>query len=86
VLLLDITAEVGADAPAARVEALVRGVGVAVDVARDADTRRIRRVAESQMRFPTDGELRAAIERFPSEDESGCQGRPRIDPVAPVAN
>lgn len=67
--MLDITAEIGPGAPPARLEALVRGVRVAVDVARDADTKRIRRIAEEQMKFPTDGELQAAIERFPPGSE-----------------
>jgi hypothetical protein len=75
VRLLDVTSEIGPGAPLASVEALVRGVRVAVDVARDADTRRIRRSAEDQMRFPTDGELRAAIERFPAGDELGPRYR-----------
>jgi hypothetical protein len=75
VRLLDITAEIGPGTPPATLEALVRGVRVAVDVARDADTRRIRRIAEDQMKFPTDSELRAAIERFPPGSELGPQYR-----------
>jgi hypothetical protein len=75
VLLLDITAKIGPSVRPATLEALVRGVRVAVDVARDADTRRIRRIAQDQMRFPTDTELRDAIERFPSGSELGPRYR-----------
>lgn len=67
--LLDISAELGRGASPATLEALVRGVRVAVDVARDADVRRVRRGVTEQMKFPTDSELRAAVERFAPGDE-----------------
>lgn len=67
--LLDITIDAGPDAAPAKIEAFVRGVRVAVDVAREAGLRRIRRDAAEQMRFPTDSELAAAIERLPAGDE-----------------
>jgi hypothetical protein len=69
VRLLDITADIGPAAPPASLESLIRGIRVAVDVAREADLRSIRRGAVEQMKFPTDSELRDAIERFPQDDE-----------------
>jgi hypothetical protein len=69
VRLLDITVDIGPGARPAQLENLLTGIRVAVDVARDADTRRARRIAEVTMRFPTDDELRAAVERFPHGDE-----------------
>ena len=73
--LLDITVEVGPAATPARLEALVRGIRVAVDVAREAEVRRIRRTIAEQMKFPTDSELREALNRLPSGDESSPRYR-----------
>lgn len=68
--VLDITADLGPGASLPNLEALVRGIRVAADVARDSDQRRVRRTATEQMKFPTDDELRAAQERLPGGDES----------------
>jgi hypothetical protein len=75
VRLLDITADLGPGVTPARLEGLVRGVRVAVDVARDADLRGLRRAAENQMRFPTDSELIDVLERLPEGGESGPRFR-----------
>jgi hypothetical protein len=68
-LILDIEVDLGAHASPAQIEQLVRGVRVAVDVGRSASNRRIRREASNKLRFPTEDELLAALERFPRGDE-----------------
>ncbi len=70
-LTLDIARDLGGDATPPQLEALVRAVRVATEVDPNAELRRVRRNASEQMKFPTDDELRAAIERFPEGDETG---------------
>jgi len=72
-LVLDISIDVGTGATPVQLEALVRAVRVAVDVSRSAELRRIRRVASERMKFPTNDELRDAIERLPSGDETSTR-------------
>jgi hypothetical protein len=63
--VLDISTDLGPSVPLAHLEQLVRGIRVAADVAQDADTRRVRRAISERMKYPTDAELRAALERLP---------------------
>lgn len=74
-LVLDVSLDVGGDATPAQVEALVRAVRVSTDIGRITEEQRVRRNATEQMKFPTNDELRAAIERFPPADESGPRYR-----------
>src|SRR4051794_33451755 len=67
--LLDVSTDLGTGATPAHVEAMVKGIRVATDVAHDAETRRIRRAVTEQMKYPTDDELRSALERLPRGDE-----------------
>lgn len=67
--LLDISADLGPGATPASLESLVRGIRVATDVARNADNRALRRAVTEQMKFPTDAELRAALETLAPGDE-----------------
>ncbi|WP_261876716.1 hypothetical protein [Mycobacterium marinum] len=64
---LQVTVELEPDAPLAQLEAVVKGLRVATDVAYQAETNRVRRLATEQMKFPTDDELLAALERWHSE-------------------
>lgn len=76
-LVLEVSVNVGAGATPLQLEALVRAVRVATDVGRDTELRRVRRTALDQLRFPTDGELRDAMERLPDGDETGPRYRAR---------
>jgi hypothetical protein len=73
VRLLDINVDLGPVATPAELEALLRGIRVAVDVAHDAEIRRIRRTVTEQMKYPTDSELSAAVERLGRGDEQSPQ-------------
>lgn len=75
--LLDISVDLGPGASPAELEALVRGIRVATDVAHDAELRRIRRMVTEQMKFPTDAELADAAERLRQGDEQSPQYRAR---------
>ncbi|MEY8017475.1 hypothetical protein [Mycobacterium servetii] len=65
--LLTVTADLGPDATLAQLESTVKGLRVATDVAYDAESSRARRTAMERMKFPTDDELRSALDRLPSE-------------------
>ena len=69
--LLDVTTDLGPGATPAHLEAIVKGLRVAADVARDAETIRIRRAITERMKYPTDDELRSAVDRLPEGDETG---------------
>ncbi len=67
--LLTVSTDLGPDATLAQIEATVKGLRVATDVAFEAETNRVRRTAMERMKFPTDDELRSALERLPSQRE-----------------
>jgi hypothetical protein len=73
--LLEISANLGSGASPAELEEVVRGVRVAADVAYDAEVRRVRRASAERMKYPTDAELRNALERFPGDNERGPRYR-----------
>jgi hypothetical protein len=75
--LLDVRTDVGPGASPAHLEALLRGLRVATDVAYGAEVERIRRAATARMKFPTDQELRRALDRFRDGDENGPRARAR---------
>lgn len=50
-------------------EGTVRGIRIAGDVAHDAEGRRVRRGVSERMKYPTDAELRSALDRLPRGDE-----------------
>lgn len=72
--IVNVAAELGAGASPREVEMMVRAVRVATDLGRDAQLRSARRTALEQMKFPTDAELEAAVERLPGRGE-GLSGR-----------
>lgn len=76
--VLDISVDIGPGARMSRLELLTRGVRVSGDVVIAAEMKRIRRVAQDQMRFPTDDELRAALDRLPAGSETSPRYRAQI--------
>lgn len=74
-LVLDILTDVGSGATPAQLEEIVRGVRVATDVAYDAEARRVRRAVSEQMKYPTDTELRSALDRLPEGSEQSPRYR-----------
>lgn len=73
--LLDISTDLGPGATPAELEGVLRGIRVATDVARDAEIRRLRRTVTERMRYPTDNELRAAVETLPEGGETSPRYR-----------
>jgi hypothetical protein len=73
--VLDISTDLGPSARPANLEALGRGIRVTSDVAQDAESRRVRRGASERMRYPTDTELRSALDRLPRGDEQSPRYR-----------
>lgn len=79
-LTLDVSVDLGPGATPMQLETLVKAVRVATDVGRSAELRRVRRTATEQMKFPTDAELRDALERFPtSETGPGYRARRQLE-------
>lgn len=74
-LVLDILTNVGSGATPAQLEEIVRGVRVATDVAYDAEALRVRRAVSEQMKYPTDTELRSALDRLPEGGEQSPRYR-----------
>jgi hypothetical protein len=73
--LLDISADLGPNASPARLETVVRAIRVTSDVAYDAHVSQIRRAARDRMKFPTDGELRRALEQLTDDDQDRLRYR-----------
>ena len=73
--VLDISTDLGPGTAPALLEGVVRGVRSATDVAHDAETRRVRRAVSERMKYPTDSELRGALDRLPRSDEQGPRYR-----------
>jgi hypothetical protein len=73
--VLDISAELGPGTRPVNLEVLVRGIRVTSDVAHDAESRRVRRGVSERMKYPTDTELRSALDRLPGGDEQSPRYR-----------
>lgn len=73
--VLDISTDLGPGARPAILEVIVRGIRVTSDVAHDAEGRRVRRAVSERMKFPTEAELRSALDRLPRGDEQGPRYR-----------
>lgn len=76
-LTLEISVELGPGILPIEIEALVRAVRVATDIGLETERRRIRHIAAEQCKYPTDAELRDAIERLPRGSETAPQYRAR---------
>lgn len=76
--LLDVTIDLGRGAAPADLEAIVRGLRVAVDVAHSAELRRLRRSISEQMKYPTDSELAQAAESREQGDEQSPAYRAKM--------
>jgi hypothetical protein len=72
--VLDIRTDLGPGARPSHLEEIIRGIRVAADVAYDAESRRARRTATEQMKYPTDRELQRARGRFGGNDEQDLGG------------
>jgi hypothetical protein len=73
---LQVTVGLEPDAPLAHLEAMVKGLRVATDVAYQVETNRVRHLATEQMKFPTNEELFAALDRWQSEGGEAHEGSP----------
>lgn len=75
--VLTISLDLGPSVSPERLETVVRAVRVATNVGTSAERNRVRREAEGLMKWPTDSDLSAAVERLPegSEDSPWYQAR-----------